>query len=265
MGEPDFSARTVPEVKQDIDLLRQRVASAETAFFGDSDPLQIGLDAFVEITRHFRKAFPEVVRLTCYARASTVWKLKAPGIQRLADAGLDRVHIGLESGDRKLLQYHRKGQTPEIVVESGRWLKDAGIEVSYYVLLGLGGRDRWEQHMDNTAEVINRVNPDFVRIRRIWLYGGAEDDLVACPLWEDIRSGAFVPQTPDGTVRELRRLLERLEGVTTCVTCDHTNNYVQVEGRLPDDREAMIETVDRFLSLPDEAREAHYLQVGSRI
>ena len=104
-----------PEVKKDIDILRARVSRATTAFLGDSDPLQIGLDEFIEIVRYLRGAFPEITRLTCYARASTLWKAKEPGIRRLAEAGLNRVHIGLESGDPGILKFHCKGQTPEIV------------------------------------------------------------------------------------------------------------------------------------------------------
>ena len=266
LGEPTFSVRTVPEVKKDIDILRARISRSTTAFLGDSDPLQIGLNEFIEIVRYLRGAFPEITRLTCYARASTLWKAKETGIRRLAEAGLNRVHIGLESGDTDILKFHRKGQTPEIVIATGKWLKEAGIEVSFYVLLGMGGHDRWKPHIDNTIQVIEKVNPEFVRLRRIWLYGGeGSEHSSECPLWEDIRSGAFIPQTAEGTVLELRRFLEKLENIDTFVTCDHANNYVRVEGRVPHDRLAMLEVIDRFLSLPEADRQAHYEAVGSTI
>jgi hypothetical protein len=266
LGEPVFSARPISEVKEDMDMLRARISNAPTVFFGDSDPLQIGLEEFIEVTRYLREVFPEVTRLTCYARASTLWKIKEPGIRRLAAAGLNRAHIGLESGDPSILKYHRKGQTPQIVTATGKWLRNAGIEVSFYVLLGMGGRDRWRPHVDHTVRVVNDVNPEFVRIRRIWLYGGeTSEDSPECPLWEDIRSGAFIPQTAEGTVLELRRLIEKLGKVDTFVTCDHANNYVSAHGRMPHDRLAMLEQIDRFLRLPEADRQAHYEAIGSRI
>jgi biotin synthase-like enzyme len=266
LGEPTFSARTVSEVKKDIDMLRVRVSKATTVFLGDSDPLQIGLDEFIDIVRYLRDAFPEITRLTCYSRASTLWKAKEPGIRRLAEAGLNRVHIGLESGDPGILRFHRKGQTSEIVVETGRWLREAGIEVSFYVLLGMGGRDRWKPHIDSTVQVIEKVNPEFVRIRRIWLYGEKGSEFSPeCPLWEDIRSGTFVPQTAEGTVLELRRLIDKLKDVDAFVTCDHANNYVSVHGRVPNDRSAMLEAIDRFLGLSEAERQAHYEAIGSTI
>ena len=266
LGEPTYSTRTVPEVKRDLDLLRTRVSRTTTAFLGDADPLQIGLDAFVEIARYLRDTFPEITRLTCYAWASTLWKLKEPGIKELAKAGLNRIHVGLESGDSGILRFHRKGQTPEIVTTTGRWLRDVGIEISFYVLLGMGGHDRWKPHIDNTVRIIEDVNPEFVRLRRIWLYGGeGSDPSPKCPLWQDIRSGAFIPQTAEGTVLELRRFIEQLENVDTLVTCDHANNYVNVHGSMPHDRLAMLEVIDRFLQLPEADRQAHYEAIGSRV
>jgi hypothetical protein len=265
LGAPNFSVRTVAEVKHDIDLLSRLRPRAETAFFGDADPLDIGLAPFCDIAVYLRRIFP-VQRLTCYARASTLSRLGRQAIIDLAGAGLNRVHVGLESGDARILRFHRKGQSPAMVSRVAGWLKEAGIELSFYVLLGLGGRDHWQEHIDATARLINATEPQFVRLRRLWLYGdgsglaGAE-----CPLWREIRAGAFAPQTPEGTVRELRLLLAALNDLATFVACDHENNYVHVAGMLKADREEMLAEVDGFLALPEAEREAHYAAVGSRI
>ncbi|MDR4508698.1 MAG: radical SAM protein [Candidatus Brocadiaceae bacterium] len=265
LGEPDFSLRSVAEIKHDIDLLKQYRPEAETVFFGDADPLQIGVDAFVEIAGYLRQVFP-VSRLTCYARASTLWKLRRDAIKALARAGLDRVHIGLESGDPKILSYQRKGQSPEMIRETAAWLKEAGIEISFYVLLGLGGRDHWRNHILETAKLINETEPAFVRLRRLWLYGsdtpyaGPES-----PLLCEIRAGRFRPQTPEGTVLELKLLIEKLDNLSTFVVCDHENNYVHVSGSMKKDKDAMLSKIEAFLTLPEREREAHYRLIGSRI
>ena len=266
LGEPNFSKRTVSEVKNDIDLLKQRQPGAENVFFGDADPLQIGADAFIEIAQYLRQVLP-VKRLTSYARASTLWKLKEKIVQDLARAGLDRVHIGLESGDAKTLNFHRKGQSSKMVRETTAWLKKAGIEVSFYVLLGLGGSDHWLNHILETAKLINETEPQFVRLRRLWLY---QSDTVfsgpECPLFEEIRAGTFKPQTPEGTVLELRLLLEKLDNhLATFLVCDHNNNYVHVSGRVKDDKDDMLAKIDEFLALPEKDRKAHYQAVGSHI
>lgn len=265
LGTPVFSVRTVDEVRHDIDLLSRLRPRAETAFFGDADPLEIGLESFCEIAGYLRHIFP-LKRLTCYARASTLSRLGQESISTLARAGLNRVHIGLESGDAHILRFHRKGQSPAMVTKVAAWLRDAGIEISLYVLLGLGGRDHWQEHIDATAQVINDTKPEFVRLRRLWVYGdGSGIGGTECPLWKEIRAGTFIPQTPEGTVQELRLLLAGLDDLATFVVCDHENNYVHVAGVLGEDRKEMLAEIDGFLARPAAQREAHYAAVGSRI
>ena len=266
LGEPTFSKRTVSEVKHDIDLLKQRNPRSETVFLGDADPLQIGLDEFIEITRYLKIVLP-IKRLTTYARVSTLWKLKEGAIKDLGRAGLDRVHIGLESGDAETLNFHRKGQSPKMVIETTSWLKEADIEVSFYVLLGLGGKKNWKRHILETARLINETEPDFVRIRRLWLY--QSDSFFSgpeCPLFEEIRAGTFTQQTPEGSVLELKLLIEKLNNhLSTLFVCDHQNNYVHVSGMIKNDKKYMLASIEDFLSLPEKERERHYQAVGSRI
>ena len=262
MGQPDFSCRTLAEIRHDIDLLALRYPGAETAFFGDADPLAAGMEVFVGAARYLRKVVP-VKRLTCYARASTLHKLGRDNIQLLAEAGLNRVHLGLESGDPEILRFQRKGQSPEMVVTVAHWLKEAGIEISFYVLLGLGGRDKSHQHITSTARIINETEPEFVRLRRLWLYG--KDTKGECPLWQQVWDGSFVEQTPEGTVLEVKLLLELLEPLNTFFACDHANNYITVSGLLKEDRDDMLQEIADFLALPEEQRQAHYRMVGSRI
>ena len=262
MGQADFSCRSLEEIKEDIDMLVVRHPRLDTAFFGDADPLAAGPNIFIGAARYLRQQI-SIKRLTCYARASTLFKLGRKAIFTLAEAGLNRVHLGLESGDPEILQFQRKGQSVQMILTVAGWLREAGIEISFYVLLGLGGRDRYQQHIEGTARIINETEPEFVRLRRLWLYG--KDTEHECPLWEQIREGSFVEQTAEGTVQEVKLLLEQLEQLNTFFACDHANNYLQVSGLLRDDRVEMLEEVREFLGLPEEERQAHYRIIGSRI
>lgn len=262
MGQEDFSCRSLEEICHDIDLLARLHPGAETAFFGDADPLAAGMDVFVGAARYLRNLVP-VKRLTCYGRASTLYKLGRDNVLQLAEAGLNRVHLGLESGDPEILQFQRKGQSPKMIATVGQWLKEAGIEISFYVLLGLGGREKYQQHIISTARIINQIEPEFLRLRRLWLYGKNTDK--ECPLWQQVRDGSFVEQTPEGTVLEVQLLLNLLEPLNTFFACDHANNYINVSGLLKDDKDDMRKEVADFLALPEEQRRAHYEMVGSRI
>lgn len=266
LGEPTFSKRTVAEVKHDIDLLKQHNVMSDTVFFGDADPLQIGLKEFIDISKYLCSILP-VRRLTAYARAYTLWKLRKEAIRDIAQAGLNRVHIGLESGDAKTLMFHRKGQSPKMVKEITRWLKEAGIEISFYVLLGLGGKENWRRHIIETAKLINETEPDFVRIRRLWLYKSDSIFLgPECPLYEEIRAGTFTQQSPEGSVIELKLLIENLDDhLDTMLVCDHQNNYVHVSGIIKCNKKELLTIINDFLKLPEVKRQRHYQAVGSRI
>lgn len=261
MGEPNFSVRSLDAICKDIDELLIRHPRATTAFLGDADPLAGGLDLVLGVL-HYLGATEKFSRITSYARASTLKKLGKEAMEQLAAAGLGRLHLGLESGDPETLNFHRKGQSPKMVEEVAAWLKEAGIEMSVYVLLGLGGRDNWRQHIEATADLLNRVQPDFIRLRRLWLY---QDASAECPLWQQVRDGSFIEQTPEGTVHELQLLLERLQPMHALFACDHANNYFQVSGMLDSERDALLAEVKEFLSLPEPLRQQHYQQTGSRI
>ncbi len=257
-GQP-FETRPLEDVLADIDALKEIWGDrARTAFLGDADPLQRPVEFLVPILDRLRERLPGLERVTAYARASSLYTKSQEDLETLRRHGLDRVHVGLETGSDFLLRFHRKGSSQRVAIEAGRKVRRAGIELSFYVLLGLGGRDRWEEHMVETAVVINETVPDFVRIRRLWIHPHTT-------LGEAIRRGEFREQTPEGTVRELRLLVDRIEVDGPYLTCDHANNYLPVHGRLLAEREEMLEKIDRFLALPEETRRRRYEAVGSVI
>lgn len=264
-GQSHFSTRSYEEIASDIALLQARRPQSEEFFIGDADPLHGGSDLFCRVLDLLYQSFP-VKKVTSYARVSTLKKIGVATIKELADRGLTRIHLGLESGDEAILRFQRKGQSPAMVAEVSSWLKEAGIQQSFYILLGLGGATRWREHITATAELINRLQPEFVRIRRLWLY---QADPVSgrsgCPLLDQVADGTFVPQNAEGTVRELALLLERLLPAPGFLTCDHANNVLQVHGSLATDLEEMRREVQAFLNLPEDQRAAYCREHQLRI
>jgi radical SAM superfamily enzyme YgiQ (UPF0313 family) len=253
------SLRTLDEVKADIRALRELHGdSFATAFLGDANPLALPADFLVETLKELRAAFPRLGRVTAYGRASSVWKKTQADLDAIHAAGLDRLHVGMESGSDAVLRMQKKGTSQNQLIEAGNRVKDSGMELSYYLLLGLGGQTLWQDHVDGSAKVINAVKPHFVRVRRLWTHPASR-------LGEKIASGEFVPQTPEGTVIELRDILKGLDAPGTTFTCDHANNYIQVHGRLNDQKHEMLDLIERFLALPDEIRQNHYASMPSMI
>jgi radical SAM superfamily enzyme YgiQ (UPF0313 family) len=235
-----FERRPVEEILRDIDTLKTFHGShAPTVFLGDSNSLILNSKTLAEILQYLYATFPSIERVTSYARARTVAKKPLDQLQMIRKAGLTRLHIGLETGDPELLEEIRKGAMPEQMVEGATRAKEAGFEVSLYVLAGIGGQGRWMQHAEGTATVLNQVDPHFIRIRTYVPTPGS-------PLWDRVQDGSFELASPETILSEQRRLIELLE-VTSQYLSDHVSNYVPVYGQLPKDRSLMLETIDRAL------------------
>jgi radical SAM superfamily enzyme YgiQ (UPF0313 family) len=255
LGQPDFETRPLEETLADVEIARDAFGpDAAACFLGDADPLIIAPDEFIRVCRAIRAAFPRMERITCYARSATLWMRRAH-LGDIAAAGLSRVHVGLETGADELLRYHRKGVSQRRAIEAGKAARTAGLELSYYVLLGLGGADRAELHVRETVKVLNAVRPQFVRFRRLWISGSQEGP--ACPLYADVCAGAFTPQTPEGTVREMRAIIAGADFATE-IEAIHHNVCVRLAGQLPQDRQQLLARIDAFLALPGDAKAREY-------
>jgi radical SAM superfamily enzyme YgiQ (UPF0313 family) len=237
-----FEKRPVGEVLQDIDTLRQfSGARVPTVFIGDSNSLVLETKALVEILQSLYKAFPSIERVTSYARARTLSKKAMDDLKEIRQAGLTRLHIGLETGDPELLEEIKKGATPEQMVEGASRAKEAGFEVSLYVLAGIGGEKKWKQHAEGTAKVLNQIGPHFIRIRTYV-------PTPVSPLWDKVQDGAFELASAETILAEQRLLIEGLN-VATEYLSDHVSNYVPVYGKLPIDQASMLQTIDRALAI----------------
>jgi hypothetical protein len=147
--------------------------------------------------------------------------------------------VGLETGDRELLKEIEKGATPEEMVEAGRRAKEAGFEYSLYVLLGIGGEEKWEQHARGTAEVLNQIDPHFIRVRTFIPQPNSS-------VYEAITEGRFQPPRPETILKETKLLLERLQ-VTSQFLSDHISNLLPLHGKLPEDQKKMIQMIEEVL------------------
>lgn len=241
-----FSDPELPEIDRSIAAWLYYGTGA--CFLQDADNLIMKTDDLVETLRFLRKTFPEIRRVTTYSRSRTVDRKSPEALERIRQAGLDRIHIGLETGHDPLLNRMKKGVTAERQIRAGRKVIGAGMELSEYVMPGLGGREMWREHALDTARVLNAIDPHFIRLRSLRIPARV-------PLHADLQDGTFTPQTDDGLAEELRVFIGALEGITATVTSDHIMNLLEeVSGRLPEDKPAMLEVIGKYQALSDVDR-----------
>ncbi|MRR14792.1 radical SAM protein, partial [archaeon] len=210
--ETPYSTRTEEEVIADIDALYDMHGDIfRTAFLGDANPLDLDTGFLVDVLRHLRVKFPGLQRVTAYGRASSLSKKSLEDLSAICEAGLDRIHVGLESGSNRILKFQMKGTSHNQLVDAGKKAMSSGLELSYYFLLGLGGRDMWEDHVSESVKVFNEVKPHFIRVRRLFVHPMSQ-------LSRKMAAHEFREQTAEGTVIELRDLIASLDAEGTTFT-----------------------------------------------
>ena len=234
-------------------VLNWLYVGGHTVFLQDADTLIMRTPDLVETIKYLKKTFPSINRITSYARSKTALRKSLNELESLKKAGLSRLHIGLETGDDELLKRVHKGVTADEHIRAGKKIVKVGIELSEYIMPGLGGEDLTEQHARNTATVLNEINPDYIRSRPLAPRQGT-------PIADAYLRGELALLSPHGLIKEIQILVETLT-VSSRLCFDHALNpcmrtgfgYVPLfdqryEGyKMPDEKERLLAIIEKGL------------------
>lgn len=218
----------------------------DSIFLQDANTIVLRPAWLSEIVGYIKEKFPELNRITSYGRADALAKISSEDFKKIADAGLNRIHSGYESGSDKVLKIIDKGVTQEEEIIGGQKVKEAGIELSIYFMPGVGGRNLTEDNAVETAKVINEVNPDFVRLRTFVLRTGS--------LMDELRLTTDYEECTDmEKLLEIRNLLSHIDPTKANgkFASDHIINLLQdIDGYMDKDIPRLLDYIDSFLALP---------------
>ncbi|MBT3387393.1 MAG: radical SAM protein [Desulfobacula sp.] len=198
-------------------LFNWLAAGGKTVFLQDADSLIMKTDHMVQVLKHLKKTFPTIQRITSYSRSRTIVRKPETDLEKIANAGLDRLHIGLETGDAALLKKIKKGATPEDHVKGGQKAMNAGFQVSEYWMPALGGKAMSYDHAKNTAIILNQINPHYIRSRPFTPRPGTI-------FFEKASRNELERLTPKEQLLEIKQTLEALN-VTSRICFDHAGNF----------------------------------------
>ncbi len=252
----------VPSEAYQVELFRRD--GARRVFLQDADPCAVPPEKLAAVVRRIRERFPTVDRVTTYGRAATLARRTQEQLALLFDAGLTRVHLGLESGADEVLMAIDKGCSGGDLIAAGENVVRAGLELCFYLMPGLGGREAAAAHVAGSARVLRAVaaaapagRPPVVRLRTAAVVPGT-------PLAEREAAGEFVLPDDVEAAQELRDLLVELDDARLELRSDHALNLLPgLAGSLPGDRPRLLAMLDEYLALPRE-EQARYA-VGARL
>ena len=245
-----FRIRRVDDILEDLDAARDRYGPVvRTLFLPDGNTIIMKTSSLLRILERAGRNFPGLERITMYGSARFILIKKVEELRALKEAGLSRLHMGLESGDDETLRVMMKGATAEESVTAGRRVRQAGLELSVYYLVGIGGRSRLERHALASARALSAMTPEFIRLRTYY-------PVPQAPLFKDIQSGDFELPGALEALRELELLVSNLSGPSMLVS-DHVSNYMNLTGRLPEDRDELLAEIHNGVSQGEQRFKRH--------
>jgi radical SAM superfamily enzyme YgiQ (UPF0313 family) len=241
----DYTIRPLDDVKKDIDYYAENNYHGFPVFLAGGNPTSAPTEYLVEIIKYTRYRLRNVPRLSCYAKALDIIRKSDEELKQLSNAGLDIVYMGLESGSSKILRLMKKGTNAESMITAGKKVLKAGIKLSLYVILGLGGKKYSQEHIIETARVLTEINPTIFRFRTLNILPFSE-------LWDEWKNGDFELLTPVENLLEEREIITNLgDNVTSQMFNDHMSNYIDIEtDNIKHDREKIIKILDSLINNP---------------
>ena len=241
----DYAIRPLEDVLKEIDYYAEKNYHRYPVFLAGGNPTSAPTEYLVKIIEYVRLRLKNVPRVSSYAKALDILRKTEEELKQLAEAGLDIVYMGLESGSSKILRMMKKGTNAESMIKAGRKVLNSGIKLSLYVMLGLGGKKYSEDHVKGTARVLTEINPTIFRFRTLNI-------LPNTPLWKEWKNGEFELLSPVECLKEERDIIKKLgENVNSQVFNDHISNYCSIETpNIKEDREIFIKTLDSFINDP---------------
>ena len=240
--DKQFRVRSLTETLEDIaGAGSTHGAQVRKVFVMDGDALGMELDMWEPILQALSDTFPHLRRVSCYATALNILAKSQNDLRRLRDLGLKLLYIGPESGDDVTLKRIAKGANSADHVEAAVKVRQAGMKQSIIFLLGAGGTDRSVEHATASARLATDMDPEFLSVLTLTL-------IDTTPIFKLAESGRFELPSIECLLGELRIIVAESEPSDAIFRSNHASNYLPIAGRLPRDRVAILETLDRALS-----------------
>lgn len=224
--------------------------SLQRVFLTGANPFVLKTEKLLEIASLIHKYLPSVNSIGCFARITDSANKTDAELLQLHQAGYSGLTIGVETADDAALAFMRKGYTSNDILTQCRRLERAGIEYGFFYLTGISGRGKGEAGAKASAHIFNQLHPFLIGPNMLTIY--PESDL-----YQEIQNGTWEEESELEKYRELRVLVENLN-ISTYFAAMGASNAFQLRGRLPEDKEQLLNTLDRIISEVSEEELRHY-------
>lgn len=242
-----YQVRKIEDIFKEIDTLANMYPDANKVFLADGDALSLETDYLVEVLQYLKQSFPKLNRVSVYATAQNVLEKSDEELQLLQSNHLNLIYYGIETGNDELLKKINKGVTASQIIESLNKASRANIKISATVILGIGGEAYTNEHIMDTATIINSTTINYLSTLQLGLE-------------EDVRErflkhfDNFKMLDDYQVLDEQKRFLELLNPINKVIfRSNHASNALHLAGTLPKDTMRLLQELGLALAIGERA------------
>lgn len=250
-----FRMSTLEDIEADLMEAKEKFSlwkdyKIQRTFLTGGNPFVLNYKRLMTIAALIKKYFPGNRTIGCFARITDISLKTDLELKGLRQAGYDGLTIGIETGDNEALKFMNKGYVSSDILKQCKRLEQAGISYSFFYLTGISGKGRGEEGAKATAEVCNKLHPKLIGANMLTIYPQSE-------LYQEIKKGNWQEEGEIEKYKELRILVEKLS-ISTVFAALGASNAVQIQGKLPEDRERLLAVLDEIIESVNEEKLRKY-------
>ena len=219
-------------------------------FLAGANPFALKSKRLLEIAGLIHEHFPTGKTIGCFARVTDIASKTDEELAALREAGYTGLTSGIETGDDAALVFMNKGYVAQDIVAQCARLDTADIAYAFFYLAGISGKGCGIEGARFTAAVCNQTHPSLIGANMLTIYKNSE-------LYQEIITGNWEEETEIEKYQEIKALVKNLE-IPVEFAMLGASNPVMLQGRLPEQREQIVATLDRVIEEIGEDELRHY-------
>lgn len=226
------------QIEQELQRVKQAGGHPERVFLGDGNAFGLETDRLLAILELIHRYFPSCRTVNMDATVTNISQKSDSQLEQLAQAGVSHLYLGIESGLEDVLTLMDKDHNLDQAYRQIDRLQQAGMIYDAHMMTGVAGKGRGLENARAIGEFFNRTRPSRIVNFSMFVHRSA-------PLYREIQGGRFQPATELENLREERLLLQLLEDWPLEYDGFHDHILFRVRGALPQDRQKMLDKLDR--------------------
>jgi len=229
-----YEVRDFKSLQNDIDALATLYPDASKVFLADGDALSIKTEYLIKILQYLQIKFPKLKRVSLYGSTQNIVSKSKEEFAQLVENRLTLIYYGVETGSEIVLKKITKGVSQKEIITSLNLASLAGMKISATVILGIGGKIHSNEHIEQTAIVINKTTVNYLSTLQLGLEEEVKENFYTH--FKD-----FEPLDDRELLQEQKYFLELLNPINRIIfRSNHASNALHLAGNLPRDSKRLI-------------------------